>query len=124
MHAPDPATFIAAGASAQVYRLEGGRVLKLFHAGIDPSIVAREYAIARVVQTSGLPVPAVFGETRVEGRQGIIYAEMRGPNLLTYMARHPHRARKRSQNLCGVATTGWKRTFPRIGGAPERTSQM
>ena len=54
MHAPDPATFIAAGASAQVYRLEGGRVLKLFHAGIDPSIVAREYAIARVVQASGL----------------------------------------------------------------------
>lgn len=92
MRAPDPSAFIAAGASAQVYRIDGGRVLKLFHAGIDPSIVAREYAIARVVQASGLPVPAVFGEARVEGRQAIIYAEMRGPNLLTYMARHPHRA--------------------------------
>jgi hypothetical protein len=93
MHAPDPSTFIAAGASAQVFRLDGGRVLKLFHAGIDPGIVVREYEIARVVQASGLPVPDVFGQTEADGRPGIIYAEMRGPNLLAYIARKPHRAR-------------------------------
>ncbi len=92
MSAPDPSTFIAAGASAQVYRLEEGRVLKLFHAGIDRSIIAREYAIARAVQASGLPVPHVFGMAEADGRQGIVYAEMRGPNLLSYIARHPHRA--------------------------------
>ena len=42
MSAPDPSTFIAAGASAQVYRPEGGRVLKLCHGGFDRSIIARE----------------------------------------------------------------------------------
>lgn len=93
MTPPDPSSFIAAGASAQVFRLEGGRVLKLFHAGVDPGIVAREHAIARVVQASGLPVPRVLGLEEAGGRQGIVYAEISGPNLLAYIARRPHRTR-------------------------------
>ncbi|NWK98192.1 aminoglycoside phosphotransferase [Sphingobium lactosutens] len=93
MNPPDPSSFIAAGASAQVYRLDGGRVLKLFHAGVDPGIIAREHAIARVVQASGLPVPRVFGLEEADGRQGIVYEEISGPNLLAYIARHPHRTR-------------------------------
>ncbi|MCI4588740.1 phosphotransferase [Sphingobium sp. BYY-5] len=93
MTLPDPSTFIAAGASAEVYRMDGGRVLKLFHADVDPGIVTREYEIARVVQAMGLPAPRVFGLEAVAGRQGIVYAEVRGPNLLAYIARRPQRAR-------------------------------
>ena len=93
MNLPDPSTFIAAGASAEVFRLGEGRVLKLFHDGIDPSIVAREYAIARAVQASGLPVPRTYGVQEAGGRQGIVYADMAGPDLLAYMARNPHRGR-------------------------------
>ncbi|HUD90415.1 aminoglycoside phosphotransferase family protein [Sphingobium sp.] len=88
---PDPASFIAAGQSAEVYRLDGGRVIKLFHAGVDTAIIAREHGIGRVVQASGLPVPRVFGLDEAGERQGIIYSELSGPNLLAYIARHPHR---------------------------------
>lgn len=90
---PDPSTFIAEGASAAVYRLDGGRVLKLFHDGIEPSIVAREYATAQAIQTTGLPVPRLFGREDVAGRQGIIYAEIKGRTLLHHILRHPHRLR-------------------------------
>jgi len=41
MHAPDPSTFIAAGASAQVFRLDGGRVLIVSGAGAGQRIVTQ-----------------------------------------------------------------------------------
>lgn len=91
MSLPDPSTFIAEGASAAVYRLEGGKVLKLFHEGVDAGIIAREHATAQAIQATGLPVPCVFGRAEAGGRQGIIYSEIEGPNLLHYIVRHPHR---------------------------------
>lgn len=93
MSLPDPSTFIAAGASAQVYRLDEGRVLKLFHAGIEPGIVQREYAIARSIHATGLPLARAFAVRTVGERQGIVYADLRGPDLLTYIGRHPRRWR-------------------------------
>ncbi|WHO37831.1 phosphotransferase [Sphingobium sp. AP49] len=91
MSLPDPSTFIAEGASAAVYRLEPGRVLKLFHDGVDQSIITREYAMAQAIEATGLPVPRALGLGEVAGRQGIIYSEVEGPNLLHYIWRHPHR---------------------------------
>ncbi|MDI1297279.1 MAG: phosphotransferase [bacterium] len=91
MTLPDPSTFLAAGASAEVFRLGDGRVLKLFHAGIDPGIVAREYAIAQAVQATDLPVAPVWGMQDAAGRQGIVYGEIEGPSLLDYVRRRPHR---------------------------------
>jgi hypothetical protein len=91
MMLPDPSTFIAEGASAAVYRLDGGRVLKLFHEGVDAGIIAREHAMAQAIQETGLPVPCVFGRAEAGGRQGIIYSEIEGPNLLHHIVRHPHR---------------------------------
>lgn len=91
MTLPDPSTFIAEGASAAVYRLDGGRGLKLFHEGVDPSIIRREYVTAEMIQATGLPAARLFGRCEAGGRQGIIYSEIEGPNLLHYIWRHPHR---------------------------------
>lgn len=93
MKPPDPSTFIAEGASAQVYRLGGGRVIKLFRDGVDPVTVAREYAIAQAVGETGLPAPRAFALEQVGTRQGIVFADIGGPSLLAYLARHPHRWR-------------------------------
>lgn len=91
MSLPDPSTYIAEGASAEVFSLGGGHVLKLFHAGIDAGIVDREYAIAQAVHATGLPVAEVIERREQAGRLGIVYAEMEGPNLLQYIGRHPWR---------------------------------
>ena len=61
MRLPDPSTFIAAGASAEVFRLGEGRVLKLFHDGIDSSIVAREYVDKVDHKNFNLDVPFMQG---------------------------------------------------------------
>ncbi|MFD2431357.1 phosphotransferase family protein [Sphingobium scionense] len=66
-------------------------MLKLFHEGVDAGIIAREHAMAQAIQETGLPVPCVFGSAEAGGRQGIIYSEIEGPNLLHHIVRHPHR---------------------------------
>lgn len=91
MSLPDPSTFIARGASAEVFRLAGGLVLKLFHDGVGVQIVEREYAIAQAVQETGLPVARAVERCEQAGRQGIVYTEIAGPNLLQYMRRRPDR---------------------------------
>lgn len=86
---PDPSAFIASGASADVFRLGDGLTLKLFHAGIDEGIVAREYDIARTVFATGLPIARPVEMRDAGGRRGIVYAEIDGPDLLSYLKRHP-----------------------------------
>jgi len=91
MWSPDPASFIARGASAEVYRRDGGRVLKLFHAGIDPVTVSREYAIARTLEATGLPAPRALGRETIKGREGILYTQIEGRDLFAHIRGHPMR---------------------------------
>jgi hypothetical protein len=93
MTLPDPAHFVAAGQSAEVFRLEQGQVLKLFHEGVDAGIVEREYRLVQTVQATGLPVAHALELRTVGGRRGIVYTEMRGPDLLAYLKRRPYRWR-------------------------------
>lgn len=92
MTPPDPSTFIARGASAEVFALDAGHVLKLFYAGIDPGMVAREYAIACAIQQTDLPVARAVEQRDVEGRQGIVYTRIIGPTLFQHIRQAPHRA--------------------------------
>jgi aminoglycoside phosphotransferase (APT) family kinase protein len=91
MTPPDPTSFIAQGASAEVFALEGERVLKLFHAGIDPGMVAREFAIARAVEATGLLMPRAIEQTQASGRLAIIYSRVSGPTLFDHVRGRPHR---------------------------------
>ncbi|WCP12537.1 hypothetical protein sphantq_00937 [Sphingobium sp. AntQ-1] len=93
MSLPDPSHFIAAGQSAEVFRLDGGRVLKLFHAGIDPGIVEREYAMMQAIQATDLPVAPALGLKEAGGRRGIVYGEMAGADLLVHLRQKPWRWR-------------------------------
>ncbi|MFC3443394.1 phosphotransferase family protein [Sphingobium rhizovicinum] len=93
MSLPHPSHFLAAGQSAEVFRLEQGLVLKLFHDGVEAGIVEREYALMQTVQATGLPVAHAVEQREVGGRRGIVYVEMDGPDLLAYLRRHPWRWR-------------------------------
>ena len=70
------------GRTAEVYAWGNGHVLKLFHDWCPPTWIEHEARIARVVQTIGLPVPAVGDLIQVNGRRGIIYERVRGRSML------------------------------------------
>lgn len=73
---------IGSGASADVLRISGGLVLKLFHAHVEEGIVRREMECAKRASAEGVRVPRPIGWHSIEGRQGIIFEELSGKPLL------------------------------------------
>ena len=82
MHQLHVISLLASGVSADVLRLRGGKVLKLFRAGVEDGIVRRELDGATRAAEAGLLVPRPIGWQSMEGRQGIIFEELKGAALL------------------------------------------
>ncbi len=80
---------IAEGRTAEIFRLEEGRVLKLFRPGWGEGDARYEGAKAAAVHAAGLPAPAVHGITQVAGRFGIVYEEIVGRPLMESLQRRP-----------------------------------
>ena len=73
---------IARGATAIVYDMGDGRVLKLFNEGYWRSAALREYNYARIVGEKGIPAPQVYEFVEPEGRVGIVYEKIEGESML------------------------------------------
>jgi uncharacterized protein (TIGR02172 family) len=80
-------TPIAQGLTAEVYRWDETRILKLFRDGRSPDQVAYEARIAHAVHAAGLPVPAVGNIVEVNGRHGLLYERVDGLSLFDSMGR-------------------------------------
>lgn len=93
MIAPKPLGLIGSGGSAEVFRLDGGRVLKLYREGLDPGIIAREHDGVRHAQEQGLHVARAFGTQEHGGRHGIIFEELTGKPLLRHVLLRPLHSR-------------------------------
>jgi len=75
-------THIGSGHSAEVFRLAGGLVIKLFRAEVGRALIAREFDGAHCAHAAGLPVPRPVGWETVDGRIGIIFEELSGRPLI------------------------------------------
>ena len=73
---------VALGRTAEVLDWGDGRVLKLFYAWCPPAWADREARAARFIDGLGLPAPALLDEVAIEGRRGLVYERVDGPNLL------------------------------------------
>lgn len=85
---------IADGASAQVYALPDGRVLKSFHGAVSDEMIAREAAASALASSLGLPaVGAVarLGAERVTGEEGrgLIFPRVDGPTMMRAIRAKP-----------------------------------
>ncbi len=73
---------IGQGESADVLRIGQGRVLKLFHRDVESGIVRRELECADRASKEGVAVPRPIGMKILEGREGIVFEELKGKPLL------------------------------------------
>jgi thiamine kinase len=78
---------IGAGGSAEVFRLDGGRVLKLYREGLDPGVIEREQDGVRHAEEQGLYVARAVETTALGERQGVIFEEIDGTPLLARASR-------------------------------------
>lgn len=105
------------GRTADIFRLEKGRVLKLFRPGWGEDDACHEAVKAEAVHAAGLPVPAVHGVTEVAGRFGIVYGEIEGRPLLESLQRRPWAVRETARFLADLhlqVHTARIPTLPRV----------
>lgn len=76
---------IGQGNTAEIYRLDDNKILKLFRKGLHKGIVEREYQNGIFIQKILDCVPKVYEMVEINGRHGIIYEEIKGTDMLRAM---------------------------------------
>lgn len=76
---------IGRGNTAEVYRLDDNKILKLFRSGLYKGIIEREYQNGIIIQNILECVPKVYEIVEINGRYGIIYEEIQGTDMLKIM---------------------------------------
>ena len=85
---------IAQGNTAEIYRLGGGKILKLFRDGIAHSAIEREYMSSRIAARKLTEVPAIYDLLEHDGRTGIVFQEVNGDDMTRLLLVHPMKFRK------------------------------
>ena len=80
---------IAEGRTAEVFAVNEGRILKLFHNWCPPQWIEKEAAIAEIISSYSLPSPKFICTYAYKERQGIIYERVNGPTMLNLVNHKP-----------------------------------
>lgn len=79
---------IGQGREAEVFALDDERVIKVAR-GEDSQSLDREASALRAAHGAGMPVPAAYELTEVDGRRALVMGRARGTDMLTRFARKP-----------------------------------
>jgi len=88
---PEIGPFIAPGRTADVYAWGSDQVVKLYHDWFGLENIQFEQKLARVVQSSGLPVPAVGEIIQVNGQNALLYQRVAGRAMWEILSHQPWR---------------------------------
>ncbi|MDP6688539.1 MAG: phosphotransferase, partial [Alphaproteobacteria bacterium] len=93
---------IGVGRTAEVFAIDNGHVVKLFHPDFSQAGVQAEAHAAELVARAGLPAPDFHGLVEIENRPGIIYERLQGETMLDAMRRRPHQLRRVSREFAAL----------------------
>ena len=72
---------VGKGLTAEVFKLDEDKVLKLFFKDYSLDAIRREYENARLVNSFGINAPVAFGLEKIEDRTGIVYSYVKGKSI-------------------------------------------
>ncbi len=87
------------GMTAEVYKWQQGKALKLFFENIPGHWIEYESTVGTAISHAGLPSPAVYGIIAYKNRRGIVYQEIEGESMLATLMRRPWRILKYARQL-------------------------
>jgi tRNA A-37 threonylcarbamoyl transferase component Bud32 len=82
-------SLIGQGNTAEIYRINDGRILKLFRKGLPKEVAKFEFDVTRKVQETLTNVPQAYEFVETAGRYGIIYDEIVGTDMIQVVIRSP-----------------------------------
>ena len=88
----EPPSFIASGASSELFDVGNGQVLKLFRDSVSDEMIAREIEASTHAGACGLPTASAIGPRTWGERRGIVYPRLEGLTLMDWIRRNPMRA--------------------------------
>lgn len=80
---------VGRGRTAEVYIWEETQVLKLFVKEFPIELIEKEFLINNLIEKSGFVIPAARNRVKIDGRQGILYERIDGPDMYTLSLRQP-----------------------------------
>jgi aminoglycoside phosphotransferase (APT) family kinase protein len=80
-------TPIATGRTAEIYAWENGCILKLIRPGFPAHLADQEWQHSRVAWELGAPAPRPVELIEVDGRRGVVFPRLDGPNLVQVLQR-------------------------------------
>jgi hypothetical protein len=92
-------TLVGEGREAQVFALDGSRVLRLARDASSAPALDAEHAALTAATNAGAPVPPVFERVEVDGRPGLVLGRLRDRNLLLEIGERPWRVWAISRSL-------------------------
>lgn len=84
--------FIASGASAELFDIGEGLVIKLFRDSVSEEMIAREAHASVHADACGVPTAAAIGRRTWDGRRGIVYPRLEGGTVMDWIRCNPMRA--------------------------------
>lgn len=91
-HAGEMPLFIARGASAELFDVGNGQVLKLFRGGVSDEMITREVEASVHAGNSGVPTATAIGRQERDGRRGIVYPRLEGTTVMDWIRGNPLRS--------------------------------
>jgi len=80
---------IAAGRTAELFAWGDGRVLKLTRPGFPPYLADQEWRNALAAWQLGAPAPKPLELLEIDGRRGVVFERIQGPNLMQGLLHDP-----------------------------------
>jgi aminoglycoside phosphotransferase (APT) family kinase protein len=93
---------LAAGGTAELYALEGDRVLKLYWQGASRDAAEREAQRTQAAHAAGAPAPGVHEVVTIDERPGVVFERLEGPSMLEVLGARPERTEALGRELAAL----------------------
>jgi len=111
---------IALGRTAEIYAWENNTILKLFFDWVSDESVAYEAKIHSIVQGHFPVIPKLLGEHNIDGRKGLIFERIQGPNMRDEMLGHILKAPKMIRAFAKLHTAVHQSEIPELNPVKSR----
>lgn len=77
------------GKSSEVFRIDGGEVIKIFHPAVSEEMIDREMSAATLAASLGLPTAVPRARVEVDDKRALIYPEISGASIARTIRKRP-----------------------------------
>ncbi len=116
-------TLICTGRTAEVHRLEPGKIIKILKESFPVAWLQEEAKRGEALNASGLPVPVCYGLVKIDGVTGLVYEDAGRRTIGQNLAEQPWSARSIASQMARIQSQIHKVRPPELESVHELVTQ-